>query len=295
MLSGITLEMFSDFLVQETVDEITAKKASESKSTLIEMNGLRMACLILNTGKKSEFIFGLSTGESNGKGKHFLTFYVTIATKKKKLIMLPLFPLQIVVYPGEKLNLHIFEPRYKQLMQACENENITFGIVPFLDGRLTSFGTEVVLTEVQKRYDNGELDVRTQGIGLFHLDEFFKTAPGKLYPGGDVTRVDIVYDGTKKLGGHLLSMVRSLFSMLSIEKELPADPDRFLAYDIGHYVGLSQQQEYELLCITQENERREYLIEHLEHLLPLVRETEELKRKARMNGHFRNLTPPEFL
>lgn len=208
--------------------------------------------------------------------------------------MLPLFPLQLVVYPGEKLNLHIFEPRYKQLMQVCENDDITFGIIPFLDSRLMSFGTEVILADVEKRYDNGELDVRTQGIGLFHLDEFFKTVPGKLYPGGHITRVDIVYDGSKKIGGHLLSMVRSLFHLLGIEKELPADPDRFSAYDIGHYVGLSQQQEYELLCMTGESERCEYLIEHLEHLLPTVRETEELKRKARMNGHFKNIMPPDF-
>lgn len=209
--------------------------------------------------------------------------------------MLPLFPLQIVVYPGEKLNLHIFEPRYKQLMQVCENENITFGIVPFLDGRLMSFGTEVVLSKVVKRYDNGEMDVSTRGTGLFHLDEFFKTAPDKLYPAGRVTRVDIVYESERKLGGHLLSMIRSLFQMLSIEKELPADPDRFLTYDIGHFVGLSQQQEYELLCITDESDRREYLIQHLEQLLPNIREMEELKRKARMNGHFRNIIPPDFL
>jgi len=254
-----------------------------------------MACLVLNTGKKSDFIFGSVIGESNGKGKYFLAFCVTIATKKKSVVMLPLFPLQIVVYPGEKLNLHIFEPRYKQLMQACENENITFGVVPFLEGRLMSFGTEVALSEVEKKYENGELDVRTRGVGLFHLDEFFKTAPDKLYPVGHVTRVEIVYDSEKKLGGHLLSLARSLFHLLSIEKELPADPDRFSAYDIGHFVGLSQQQEYELLCMAEESERREFLIGHLEQMLPMVRETEELKRKARMNGHFRNIIPPELL
>ncbi len=207
--------------------------------------------------------------------------------------MFPLFPLQIVVFPGEMLNLHIFEPRYKQLMQDCENQGLTFGIPPYINGRVMSFGTEVALRQVEKRYANGELDVRTQGVGLFHLEEFFRQAPDKLYPGGHVVRVGIVMEGDRKLGGHLLSMVRSLFHLLHIDKELPADPDRFSAYDIGHHVGLSAQQEYELLCLTDESERREYLIAHLERLLPIVRETEEIKRKARMNGHFRNIIPPE--
>ncbi len=208
--------------------------------------------------------------------------------------MLPLFPLQIVVFPGETLNLHIFEPRYKQLMLQCESQGLSFGIPPYLDGKIMSFGAEVALVKIEKRYPNGELDVRTRGIGLFHLDEFFREAPGKLYPGGDITRVDIVREGDRKSGGRLLSMVRSLFHLLRIERELPVDPDSFSAYDIGHYVGLSQQQEYELLCIVDESERREYLIEHLERLLPMVRETEDLKRKARMNGHFKNIVPPEL-
>lgn len=208
--------------------------------------------------------------------------------------MLPIFPLQIVVFPGESLNLHIFEPRYKQLIQECEAEGIPFGIPPYLDGSIMSFGTEISLVQVEKRYANGELDVRTKGAGLFHLDEFFREAPDKLYPGGRVTPLCISWEGDRKLGGHLLSMVRSLFSLLHIEKEIPTDPDSFSAYDIGHYVGLSQRQEYELLCILEESERREYLIEHLERLVPMVRETEELKRKARMNGHFKNIIPPEL-
>ena len=101
-------------------------------------------------------------------------------------------------------------------------------------------------------------------------------------------------DGDRRLGGHLLSMVRSLFNLLNIDKELPTDPDSFLSYDVGHYVGLSQQQEYELLGILDENNRRSYLIEHLERMLPVVRETEELRRKAKLNGHFRNIIPPDL-
>jgi ATP-dependent Lon protease len=47
--------------------------------------------------------------------------------------LLPLFPLNLVVFPHEKLNLHIFEPRYRQLVRDCLEQNLTFGIPPFLD------------------------------------------------------------------------------------------------------------------------------------------------------------------
>lgn len=208
--------------------------------------------------------------------------------------MLPLFPLQLVVFPGEFLNLHIFEPRYKQLLNECEEDGITFGIPPFIDGRIGTLGVEMMLLRVEKRYENGELDVRTRGVGLFQVEQFYREAPGKLYPGGIVSTLEYGIDGDRKLGGHLLSMARSLFHLLNINKPLPTDPDSFLSYDIGHYLGLSIHQENELLAILEEDERRKYLISHLEHMLPMVRETEELRKKALLNGHFKNIIPPVF-
>lgn len=67
---------------------------------------------------------------------------------------LPLFPLKLVAFPGEQLNLHIFEPRYKQLIKDIETSKGTFGIAVYLD-KLMPFGTEVELEEVSKVYDDG--------------------------------------------------------------------------------------------------------------------------------------------
>ena len=66
------------------------------------------------------------------------------------MITLPLFPLQLVVYPGEKLNLHIFEPRYKQLIQECQEQGTTFGIPAFIDSEIMSIGTEIELLKIEK-------------------------------------------------------------------------------------------------------------------------------------------------
>ncbi len=87
--------------------------------------------------------------------------------------LLPLFPLQIVAYPGESVNLHIFEPRYKQLINEVDAEGKTFGITPYISKKMMQFGTEMELLEIVNRKPNGELDIRTRGVGIYKLNEFF--------------------------------------------------------------------------------------------------------------------------
>ena len=66
---------------------------------------------------------------------------------------IPVFPLSIVVYPGEALNLHIFEPRYRQLILECATSGKPFGIPVVLDNKLRELGTLVEVTEISKTYD----------------------------------------------------------------------------------------------------------------------------------------------
>ncbi|MGV3657475.1 MAG: LON peptidase substrate-binding domain-containing protein, partial [Chitinophagaceae bacterium] len=67
----------------------------------------------------------------------------------------PIFPLSIVVYPGEQLNLHIFEPRYKQLIAECWAEAKLFGIPAVIDSKVQDFGTLVRITEITTVHENG--------------------------------------------------------------------------------------------------------------------------------------------
>ena len=75
----------------------------------------------------------------------------------------PIFPLAIVVYPGEQLNLHIFEPRYKQLITECFAEAKPFGIPTVLNNAVSEIGTLVQVSEIVKIYEDGKMDVRTEG------------------------------------------------------------------------------------------------------------------------------------
>ena len=77
--------------------------------------------------------------------------------------LIPIFPLPLVAYPDEKLNLHIFEPRYKQLIKECEAQQKPFGIIPIINQKPSEFGTLMALTEITKVYDDGKMDIKTKG------------------------------------------------------------------------------------------------------------------------------------
>jgi hypothetical protein len=202
--------------------------------------------------------------------------------------------LQLVVFPGEPLNLHIFEPRYRQLMQECEEEDITFGIPAFINGNVVEVGTELRLVSVEKRYADGELDVKTEGVGLFRIRNFYKVAPGKLYAGADVETLEGDDQSDLITVEKILDHLRQLFALLRVDKELPESLSDFNTYEWAHHVGFSLEEEYKFLCMLDETERQEVMLEHLERVLPTVREIENLRQRVMMNGHFKNIVPPKL-
>ena len=96
---------------------------------------------------------------------------------------IPIFPLGIVVYPGEELNLHIFEPRYKQLINECHTDGRLFGIPAVIENCLQDFGTLVGIKEISRVHENGEMDIKTMGEKVFRILEVITEVPDKLYSG----------------------------------------------------------------------------------------------------------------
>jgi ATP-dependent Lon protease len=207
---------------------------------------------------------------------------------------LPLFPLNLVVFPGEKLNLHIFEPRYKQLITECQTTGITFGIPAFLHNKVSTIGTEVKLLDIQKIHASGEMDIRTEGLGLIKILDFFKLAPNKFYPAGSIEEVPDIVNEDPLLKLKITESIRQLYSILGINKIFMKLPDNYRIFDVAHHLGLTTEQEYELLQFPDENTRQEYVWLHLQKILPVVLETEKLKERVKMNGHFKNVVPPNF-
>jgi uncharacterized protein len=202
---------------------------------------------------------------------------------------IPIFPLGIVVYPGESLNLHIFEPRYKQLIKECFEQKKPFGIPTVIDNNLQDMGSLVEIREISKIYDNGEMDIRTTGGRVFRILEVIKEIPDKLYSGAIVNYPDNREEGNIEQMRKVMSSIRELHQLLNLSKDFVKGDEQIKAYDVAHHVGFSLQEEYELLELMDERQRQEYLKRHLVKTLPLVSGMEQLKEKVKLNGHFKNL------
>jgi uncharacterized protein len=202
---------------------------------------------------------------------------------------IPIFPLGVVVYPGEDLNLHIFEPRYKQLIKECTDQKKSFGIPTVIEKKLQDHGTRVEITEISKVYDNGEMDIKTRGVQVFRILELIKEIPDKLYSGAIVNYPDNHQQGKPALMQKVLAGVHDLHKLLKVTKEYNKREEELTSYDIAHHVGLSLQQEYELLALFDEKQRQEYLKRHLAKVIPTVAVMEQLKEKIKLNGHFKEL------
>lgn len=207
---------------------------------------------------------------------------------------IPLFPLSLVAYPTENLNLHIFEPRYKQLVNDCMNGSVTFGVCPYIDGTIADMGTEMQIMEIEKAYSDGRMDIRCKGVGLFQLLKFHNPAMNKLYSGGVILPVPNDWDEDQEIREELIEAVHRLYQVAQIQFQVNTEDPKPLSYQIAHKIGLSLPQEYELLQITSEAERQKFLLVHIRATIPVLEEIERTRARIKMNGHFKNLDPLQF-
>ena len=202
----------------------------------------------------------------------------------------PIFPLGIVVYPGEALNLHIFEPRYKQLIRECFALKKSFGIPVVLDKQMQEYGTIVEIQSIAKEYEGGEMDIHTRGVSVFRLLELVRELPEKLYSGAIVTYPENDTTNDPAVMKRLMAKVRELHRLLQINKDF-GKPDTALdSYAIAHHVGFTVEQEFELLTLFSEKQRKEFIKRHLHKAIPLLSGVEQLKQRIQLNGHFKNLS-----
>ncbi|MBK6633153.1 MAG: LON peptidase substrate-binding domain-containing protein [Chitinophagaceae bacterium] len=203
---------------------------------------------------------------------------------------IPIFPLATVIYPGEQLNLHIFEPRYKQLIKECIETKKPFGIPSVIDEKISEMGTLVQVMELSKEYDDGKLDIKTKGLQVFRILELINELPDKLYSGAIVNYPENDEKGNRALMQGIVKGIKELHKLLKIEKKLAKPDNELWSYDVAHHAGMSLTEEYELLELLHELQRQEYLKRHLKKVLPLLAEMEMLKEKVKLNGHFKNLS-----
>lgn len=204
-------------------------------------------------------------------------------------MFLALFPLQLVVFPGEVLPLHIFEARYKALINECRADGITFGIPAQIRGHVALYGTEVELVRLLKTYSDGEMDIVVVGLRVFHVEELRVEVPEKLYSGGTVRLVENDSSFDAEVQKRLLERFNQL-QRLRAEREYPEpDVSDNFSFRLAHEVGLSLVQKIDFLAMGREEDRQKTLLNQIERILPLAAKSTEGPPGRGENGHARQL------
>ena len=197
---------------------------------------------------------------------------------------LPLFPLGLVLLPGEPVPLHIFEPRYKEMVRLCIDGDRPFGIVYASESRLAGVGCTARIERVAARYDDGRLDIVAVGEARFAVDEIHRDLD---FLSADVSPVEDA-DPADDLRARRTAIARHL-KLLELAGEEP-DPQRYelglpVSYVIGRNAGLDLDDKQALLEMPREADRIRYLSRHLGRLLVRLRKAREFRDLARGDGH----------
>ncbi|WKK84932.1 LON peptidase substrate-binding domain-containing protein [Marivirga arenosa] len=203
---------------------------------------------------------------------------------------LPLFPLNLVAFPFQNLNLHIFEPRYKELIADCIENNSTFAIPSYVKNKV-EYGTEMEIREVSKKYDDGRFDIKTRGIRIIKVLKMDNPFKDKKYAVGSIEEISNKNNPDIIMKEEIFEAVQEMYDLVEVdERKLSMD---FQIYDIAHQIGLSKDAEYELIQINEERQRQRFVLDHLKVLLPKLRDLQRSKELIKMNGHFRKYNPPQ--
>ena len=204
---------------------------------------------------------------------------------------LPFFPLKLVAFPGEELNLHIFEPRYRELLADVQQDGGTFGICTFIN-QLTGYGTEVRLEKIYKHYEDGRLDIKTRCLSAFQIQSFDNPMLGKLYAGGEINYLGNDPKISAALHHEFIFYLKEVLYLLDFKTAY--EPNLVNSFTFAHKVGLKLEDELELLKIEAEEERSLFLIQHFKRMIPVMKSIEQAKEKIKQNGHFKHLDPLSF-
>ena len=155
---------------------------------------------------------------------------------------------------------------------------------------MQDLGSMVELTELTKIHDNGAMDIKTKGVRIFRILEVIQEVPDKLYSGAIVNYPDNFEKGLAGVMQKIMKSIRDLHQLLKVNKDFKKEDNDITSYDVAHHIGLSLQEEYELLGLFDEKQRQEYLKRHLTKVIPMLAGMEQLKVKIKGNGHFKNLS-----
>lgn len=197
-----------------------------------------------------------------------------------KQLTIPMFPLNMVVLPGESVKLHIYEERYKQLISDCLDNEAHFGIPFSINGKVKTFGVEVSIKKVIKIFDNGEMDIMVQGERVFTILDYSSTLKPKLYGAAIIQYEE---EDMPKATQHLQELA---MEYLSLSQNKMVDYETFDAvslYDIANLLQLSAKEKYQLISTKTFDEKEKYLCNTFRQSICIFEKEVELKDRFIFN------------
>ena len=192
------------------------------------------------------------------------------------VIKIPMFPLSIFPLPGEMVPLHIFEPRYRQLLEDAENKDIAFGIYYNHVSNVEKLGSLVKLESVIKRYRTGESDIIVKCIDLLSMSKLFRTYRDKLYPGGEVELWNI------DLNQSMDSTLRHYFSEYMGMMRLNHPEKSTSIYDVANELNLGFEDRLKFVQLP-DDRKSPFIITRLKYQMTLLKEVEKAKDVYHLN------------
>lgn len=198
---------------------------------------------------------------------------------------LPLFPLNVVLLPGEDLPLHIFEPRYRRMVRDCLDGGSPFGMLLALENGVVRVGCTAKIIEVVKRYAGGRMDILTRGQLPFRVVQLFSDEP-LLEAQVDYLedREELANSATKQ---KLIEVFEVCYTLLfhDYPKNLDDDAMEHLSYRVAETLPVDLLLKQQLLELRTETERQERVLAYLREWAPHLQKTQALRQSASGNGH----------
>jgi len=185
--------------------------------------------------------------------------------------LLPIFPLDLVLLPGVPLPLHIFEPRYKEMIGECLEQKKPFGIVRASDDGVAGIGCTAEILSVTKKYDDGRMDILTRGVERFEVlevneDRSFLRAEISLLEDEDVSARP-----TDTLVSEAVRLHAEIVKIAGADLSGPDEAARNLSFLLAGSLPLDLDFKQNLLSTLSEAKRLEAVVGYLQAVLPGLR------------------------
>lgn len=197
--------------------------------------------------------------------------------------LISLFPLDVVLFPGTPLPLHIFEPRYKEMIGECLSWQRAFGVVRSIEQGLAEVGCTAEIVSVVKEYPDGRLDLVTEGRRRFQL---LRVNEERSFLRGEILVIEDEPGAASPEDAARAAQLHSqLLAMAGAEQDLSAADPANLSFFLAGSLPLDLDFKQKILTLRSEAERLSVLIQYFEKILPNVQRAARAREKAGGNGH----------